>query len=282
MSTAFVKRTGKLVADSFKRYVDNDGFVYSASISYNMLIASIPFLFILFVITGFFIPQIISDQAKLRDMVGSFFPFSTNFIIQNIDLLYRNRGTLGVLGVIALFLATYSLTNAVYVSLSAMIARGKRISFTRTLITHATGIALFTALLIGVMMGGSLLAIFQGFSSHIDTPIVKLILNKTIIFIKDSLQPFVIALVTTLVYRHLTPVHIPYRAACTGGIFFTILIIVIKTVFIVYTGKISKLGLIYGSIFGVICFIIATYIFATVFLFTACVIEEYLKAQSIG
>ncbi len=282
MKDNVVKSAYLLVKGSIKRFVKNDGFVYSASISFNVMLAAIPFLFLLVLFSSYLFPELISDQNRLREIIASYYPFKTDFIVQNILFLYKQRGALGILGAGALFLISFSLTNTIHVSLSAMLTGNRGKNFLKIFLSHAAGILIFSILFQVGIYAWSFFSFLSRFTSSLNYPIMKTILNDTISFITLTI-PFILLVVTTfLVYRHLSPIAIPRMSALIGGVSFAISIFLLKEILVFYVWKVSKLSLIYGSIFWVICFIIASYFFASVFLFTACMIGEFLKGGSVS
>jgi membrane protein len=275
-----VKKILNLLGRAIKRFIDNDGFVYSASISFNVMLATIPFLFFLLSLAAIFMPELVRDQAELRDIVGGFFPYSADLIVKNIHLLYERRGALGLIGMLALFLTTFSFTNAVHVSLAAMQNDGRGRNFFRVFITHAVGILITAVFLLIVVSAGSLLALISRMFLTVKTPVVKVLLGETVLILKIGVPFSVISIASILAYRHPSAVDIPLKYASAGGVVFALSVYVLKGFITLYVRKLSKLNIIYGSIFGVVCFIIASYLFASVFLYVACVIGESLEEKN--
>lgn len=270
------------VRDGGKRFISNDGFVYSASISFNVMLAVVPFLFFLILLVSLFIPEVASDSEEIRELIERFFPFSSGFILDNIRVLYKGRGALGVIGLVTLFMTTFSLTNTIHVSLAAMLTDGQGKKFLRTFVSHAVAIIFLPILLLVVFSASSLISLITRVASHIEIQFFRFIFSETILIIHRAIPLFLFLIVSTLVYRHLSPIHIPRKLAIAGGGIFTLSAYLLNKAVIIYLSKISKLSLIYGSIFGVICFIIATYLFAAFFLFTACIIGEHLNEKITG
>src|SRR4030067_3323837 len=75
-----------------------------------------------------------------------------------------------------------------------------------------------------------------------------------------------------LSYRYLSPIRVRWKNALAGRFLFLLLLSAIKWGFTVYVKKFSKLDVIYGSLFGIVCFIIIAYLFAAAYLFCASII----------
>jgi uncharacterized BrkB/YihY/UPF0761 family membrane protein len=77
---------------------------------------------------------------------------------------------------------------------------------------------------------------------------------------------------SVLSYRYLSPGKVRLRNAFAGTVIFLALLQGIKFGFIFYIRKFSKLNVLYGSLFSIICFIIIAYLFAAAYLYGASVI----------
>jgi uncharacterized BrkB/YihY/UPF0761 family membrane protein len=60
--------------------------------------------------------------------------------------------------------------------------------------------------------------------------------------------------------------------ALAGSLIFLLLLYFIKSGFAYYVKRFSRLNIIYGSLFSIICFIIVAYLFAAAYLFCASII----------
>jgi uncharacterized BrkB/YihY/UPF0761 family membrane protein len=77
---------------------------------------------------------------------------------------------------------------------------------------------------------------------------------------------------SVLSYRYLSPGKVRLRNAFAGTVIFLALLQGIKFGFIFYIRKFSKLNVLYGSLFSIICFILVVYLFAAAYLYGASVI----------
>jgi uncharacterized BrkB/YihY/UPF0761 family membrane protein len=73
-------------------------------------------------------------------------------------------------------------------------------------------------------------------------------------------------------YRVRSPIRMRRKNALVGSFPLLILLYSIKVEFPFYVKKFSRLNLIYGSLFGIGCFIIVAYLFAAAYLFGASII----------
>jgi uncharacterized BrkB/YihY/UPF0761 family membrane protein len=73
-------------------------------------------------------------------------------------------------------------------------------------------------------------------------------------------------------YRSLSSIRVRWKNALAGSVLFPVLLTLMKWEFPFYVKKFSRLNPIYGSLFGIICFIIVSYLFAAAYLFVASII----------
>ena len=90
--------------------------------------------------------------------------------------------------------------------------------------------------------------------------------------VADMILVDIMLLGSVLSYRYLSPGKIRLRNAFIGTVIFLALLQGIRFGFIFYVRKFSKLNLLYGSLFSIICFILVAYLFAAAYLYGASVI----------
>ncbi|MGE5752489.1 MAG: YhjD/YihY/BrkB family envelope integrity protein, partial [Deltaproteobacteria bacterium] len=80
-------------------------------------------------------------------------------------------------------------------------------------------------------------------------------------------------------FRYLAPLRVRVSHALAGSAIFLFLFYAIKGGFRFYVKSFSRLNLIYGSLFSIICFIIVAYLFAAAYLFCASIIGTLEKKE---
>jgi uncharacterized BrkB/YihY/UPF0761 family membrane protein len=102
--------------------------------------------------------------------------------------------------------------------------------------------------------------------------------------VADIFMVDILLLGSVLSYRYLSPGKIRLRDVFIGTVIFLALLQGIRFGFIFYVRKFSKLNLLYGSLFSIICFIIKDYLYSAAYPYGACVIgvlERMGRAGSI-
>jgi uncharacterized BrkB/YihY/UPF0761 family membrane protein len=101
---------------------------------------------------------------------------------------------------------------------------------------------------------------------------VNLAFRSLLHLIADVVLAGIMLLGSVLSYRYLSPGKVRLRNAFAGTVIFLALLQGIRYGFIFYIRKFSKLNLLYGSLFSIICFILVAYLFAAAYLYGASVI----------
>ncbi|RMG60825.1 MAG: YihY/virulence factor BrkB family protein, partial [Deltaproteobacteria bacterium] len=264
---------------SVSRFIEGNGFVYSSAISFNVFLSIIPFLFIVSMVGGFF-SRSLSNPNGWQTLLQDFFPFAADVIIENFFLLQKKTGTLGIFGFVALFLTTLSFTNTVHLSLSVLWGERKRKGFLSIFLSHFLIIIGSGVVIIAITIIASLTALLRKAGIPLETPALRFLVDESLRIFNHLIPFIVISLASAFAYRHLSPIHVPIPHSLSGGFVFGVLTYLVKEGFILYLRFLSRLNVIYGSIFGIVCFIIASYLFAVFFLMTACFIYEALPEKT--
>jgi len=245
--------------------------VYSASVAFNLLLSAIPVLFLVFAATSLILGTKDLPFAALAKLLKNTFPYGAQVLVPTLEGLFASGATFGILGFLLLVLSSFSATEAVYTSLSVMMEIGEKKRLWRRAASHVAMVLVltvlaFSAILVPPLWQG-LTVITSGMLGRLDSAFHLLL--KTI---SDVALLGILFAGGAVGYRYLSPIRVRWRNALTGSALFIVLIHGIKFGFTFYIKKFSKLNVIYGSLFGIVCFIIVAYLFAAAFLFGASII----------
>jgi membrane protein len=269
--TRSLVRIGEIGREGASVFFRRHGMVYSASVAFNLLLSSIPILFLVFGAVSLFLEPGDLPFAELTDLLKKTFPYGAQVLVPTLKGLFSSGATFGVLGFILLVLSSFSFTEAVQTSLSVMIETGEKKRLWSRVVVHAAlvlslTVLTFSAILVPPLWKG-LTVITRGISAGLDAAF-HLLLKA----IAAAVLAGILFAGGTLSYRYLSPIRVGWKNALTGASLFLALLYLIKWGFTFYIKKISRLNVIYGSLFGIICFIIVAYLFAAAYLFGASVI----------
>jgi YihY family inner membrane protein len=249
----------------------NHGPVYSASIAFNILLSAIPILFLAFAATGWIIGKSDLPFEQLTEILRNTFPYGARVLVPNLRRLVEVGSAFGIFGTVLLLFTSFSATDAVHTSLGVMLMRKRQKRFLRSLGFHVVFvvvlIVLTAAAIVVPPLWEGLFYLTKGMSSQ-----VNLAFRSLLHLIADVVLAGIMLLGSVLSYRYLSPGKVRLRNAFAGTVIFTALLQGIRYGFIFYIRKFSKLNLLYGSLFSIICFILVAYLFAAAYLYGASVI----------
>jgi len=264
-------RAFRPVTEGAAIFFRHHGLVYSAAIAFNILLSAIPVLFLTFAATGWIIGKSELPFTQLAAFLSNTFPGGARGLVPDLRSLVEAGNTFGILGSGLLLFSSFSATDAVHKSLSVMMMRRRRKQFWRSLAFHVIFvivlIVLTAAAIVVPPLWEGIFYLTKGMSSQVDHAF-----RGILQLVADVILLDVMLLGSVLSYRYLSPGKIRLRNAFIGTVIFLALLQGIKFGFIFYVRKFSKLNLLYGSLFSIICFILVVYLFAAAYLYGASVI----------
>lgn len=264
-------RVGKIAREGASGFFRKHGMVYSASVAFNLLLSAIPVLFLVFAVTSLFIGTKDLPFAELTGLLKNTFPYGAQVLVPTLKGLFASGATFGILGSLLLVLASFSATEAVHTSLSVIMGVGEKMRFWHRAASHVAlvlslTLLAFSAILVPPLWKG-LAVITSGMPEGLDSAFHLLLEG-----IADAVLLGILFAGGALSYRYLSPIRVGWRNALAGSSLFIVLLHAIRFGFGFYVKKFSKLNVIYGSLFGIVCFIIVAYLFAAAYLFGASII----------
>ena len=269
--TSRLGRVVKITREGASGFFRRHGMVYSASVAFNLLLSAIPVLFLVFAATSLILGTKDLPFEALTELLKHTFPYGAQILVPTLKGLFASGATFGILGFLLLVLSSFSATEAVHTSLSVMMEVGDKKRFWRRAASHVAMVLVltvlaFSAILVPPLWQG-LTVITSGMPGGLDSAFHLLL--KTI---ADVALLGILFAGGAASYRYLSPIRVRWRNALAGSSLFIVLIHGIKFGFTFYIKKFSRLNVIYGSLFGIVCFIIVAYLFAAAFLFGASII----------
>ncbi len=270
--TATTRRFLRAIGIGSLSFFRNHGLVYSAAVAYNILLSAIPILFLVFAVTSLFIRPDELPFAQLTNMLRDTFPYGAQVLVPVLKGLMASRGTFGAVGFLLLLFSSYSATDAVHTSLAVMLGRRRRKQFARSLGFHVIFVLALTVLTFAAILVPPIWKGLKVLSRGMMGGGFNVAFHVVLLSIADAALAGILFLGAALSYRYLSPGTVCWRHAFGGSLGFLTLLYAIKWGFAFYIKKFSRLNLIYGSLFTIICFIIVAYLFAAAYLLCASVI----------
>lgn len=269
--TPRLSRAWEVTGKSARHFAGNHGMVFSASVAFNLLLSSIPILFLVFAAASLVIGTSDLPFSQLASILRNSFPYGSQVLIPTLKGLFQSGATLGLLGTLLLVVSSFSATDAVHTSLGVMLGTAQKKTLRARAVFHVAFVFLltlltFSAILLPPMWKG-LSMLTKGVSAEFDVAFQFLLQLIADIFLAGVL--FTGGLLS---YRYMAPIPVRWKNALAGSLFLLFFLYGIRWGFTFYVRKFSKLNVIYGSLFTIVCFIIVLYLFAAAYLFCASVI----------
>ncbi len=272
------RRIRDVLSEGTAHFLRSHGFVYSAAVAFNLLLASIPILFLVFAAAAAIIGRDELPFATLSSILRETFPYGARVLVPNLKNLFASGATFGVVGTLLLLFASFSATDAVQTSLAVMLGTSRKKRFVRGALFHVslvfTLIVLTSAVILVPPLLSGLAYFTKGLAAHWDAAFHTLIYG-----IREAALAGMIFLAGVLSYRHLSSRRVRLENALAGSLAFLLLFYAINGGFRFYIKRFSRLNVLYGSLFSIICFIIVAYLFAAAYLFCASIIGTLEKNE---
>jgi len=144
----------RAVTEGAAIFFRNHGPVYSAAIAFNILLSSIPILFLAFAVTGWIIGKSELPFEQLAEILRSTFPYGAKVLIPNLRRMMAAGVTFGIFGTVLLLLTSFSATDAVHTSLSVMLMRKRQKRIRHSLAFHVVFVVVLVVLTAAALAGG--------------------------------------------------------------------------------------------------------------------------------
>jgi membrane protein len=270
------RRILEVAGDGTAHFFRSHGLVYSAAVAFNLLLAAIPILFFVFAASAMLIGRSELPFETLGYVLRDTFPYGARVLVPILRELIESGTTFGVIGSFLLLFTSYSATDAVHISLAVMLGVREKRQYWRSALFHIALvlvlIVLTSAAILVPPLWSGLAYLTKGISSGWDDAFHALLAG-----IGEAALAGVVFIAGYLSYRYLSPIRVRVGHALTGTAAFLLLFYAIKSGFRFYVKSFSRLNLIYGSLFSIICFIIVAYLFAAAYLFCASIIGTLEK-----
>jgi YihY family inner membrane protein len=265
------RRIREVLSEATAHFFRSHGFVYSAAVAFNLLLASIPILFLVFAAAAAVIGRNELPFETLSSILKETFPYGARVLVPNLKKLFESGTTFGIVGTLLLLCSSFSATDAVQTSLAVMLGPPRAKRFWRGALFHVVLvlvlIVLTSAAILVPPLWSGLAYITKGLSAHWDAAFHALLSG-----IGEVLLAGIIFAAGVLSYRYLSPRRVRLESAFAGSLAFLAFFYAIKWGFKYYAKSFGRLNVIYGSLFSIICFIIVSYLFAAAYLFCASII----------
>ena len=270
-----LKSPGAFALRTLKAFRANQGLLLAGAVAYYALLSLVPLLLLALIALSHVI-----DRALLLDTLerylGWLLPGQSGPVVRELAAFIEYRQVLGwvLLGTMLFFssLAFTVLENAMSIIFHHRVLARRRHFLVSAILPYCYVLALGLGLLVVTVVAGSLEALgrqsidFLGRAWSLDP-----LSSAALYFLGVSGE----VLIITSLYLVLPVGRLRFRHALIGGVVAAVLWEITRHFLVWYFGRLSKVGLVYGSLTTAIVVLLSLEIGATLLLFGAQVISEY-------
>jgi membrane protein len=242
-------------------------FHLAAGIAYYGIFSIFPLLIITISIVGFKLGQP-EAVARIREIMISVLPGQAESIMSNVETIAKDRGSLGILGLLILVW----IARGLFLSMEYSLNKTWGTPSYRSVIGRNM-IAFFLIFTIGIILGISISAsAVIVYVNQLKVPILNISLNQLALWgviNKWLISTLLVFMIFLLLFKVLPHTKVRLREILPGAVFATICWKIAEFCYIWYMKNMANLSAVYGSIGGLLGILMLFYIAATVFLLGA-------------
>lgn len=255
-----------LMVEAYKMFLQRGALDLAASIAYSALFSVFPLL--LGVIAG---ASLIVDEIQVRrailDTLSRYLPPATaEFVDRNIAETIRLRGTFGILAIIGLFWSATAVAATIRNALNRLLTAPRRRPYLFGKLIDLGLVVMAGLFLILSLFTSAFLQVLRTFPAL--APLIFGLETSALARLLSALAPIGLSTLTFLVvYRYLPNIKLPWRNVIVGAATAGLLFEGIKQAFFWYLQTFARYQLVYGSLTGIIVFLLWMYLSSAILLF---------------
>ena len=258
-----------LMVEAYKKFLQDGAPDLAASIAYSALFSIFPLLLGVVAAAGLIGDEAVVRRAIVETLARIAPPATAEFVDRNVQEAIRLRGTFGILAIVGLFWSATAVASTVRNALNRVLSVIQpRPYLFRKLIDLILVVLAGTFLILSLITSAAtlrLIGAFPGLASLIVT-----LETSTLARLASTVGPVILSTLTFLViYLYLPNVRIRWTNAIIGALVAGLLFEGIKQAFFWYLQTFARYQLVYGSLTGIIVFLVWMYLSSAILLFGA-------------
>ena len=263
-----------LIVEAYKKFLQDGAPDLAASIAYSALFSIFPLLLGVVAAAGLIGDEAVVRRAIVETLARIAPPATAEFVDRNVQEAIRLRGTFGILAIVGLFWSATAVASTVRNALNRVLSVIQpRPYLFRKLIDLILVVLAGTFLILSLITSAAtlrLISAFPGLASLIVT-----LETSTLARLASTVGPVILSTLTFLViYLYLPNVRIRWTNAIIGALVAGLLFEGIKQAFFWYLQTFARYQLVYGSLTGIIVFLVWMYLSSAILLFGAELVSQ--------
>ena len=271
-----LEQVGKIMVQTFRHFVKDNGPQWAAAIAYYSLLSMFPLLLAAIAIAAYFVDTEWAIEQGSQ-LIRGFVPSGTQFLREIVQDLIQARGEVGILSILVLLWSGSRVFGVITKALNIAYHVSEPYSFLRR-----TLIEMLMTLTIGILfvlaVGSRLVVSFL--QEFIKVPALR---QDVLFQILGYAIPAALLLISLfLTYQYVPRRRVEWWAALIGSVVFTVLFLIAQPLFVGYIQRFANYSLVYGPLAIVITLVLWTWIVANLLLLGGELvshIQDYLIEQ---
>ncbi len=281
MRPNFLKRSWRLLIESFEHFIDFNGLKLSAALSYYTVFSIAPLLIVIISLAGlFFGKQAVEGRVyhQISGLVGSDAALQVQDIIGNIQK--SNHGMAGgIIGTIVLIIGASGVFSEIQSSINFLWIipppkkKGFLMAVIRKLISFSLLIGVAFLLMVSLLINAVVDALSDRLKHLFNSSMVNLFYMLNIVFIL-----VIVIFLFTLIFKILPNAIIRWKDAIVGATITAFLFLIGKFVIGFYLGN-SRIGITYGTTASIVILMLWVYYSSIILYFGATYTSIYAASR---
>lgn len=257
----------RIIKGAFLTFSNAKGFEAAASIAYYTLFSMFP-LILSFVAIGSFLVDRIVVERELMMLIPRIIPVSQDFILTNIQQVFKQRGTVSIVALLSLLWSSTAVFSTIIRNINAAWPSAAPHSFIRMRLASLAIIGTMAVLLILSSFSLTLTNIIANLGIPLGDIGLEEIMSSSLV---TSIIPNAARVLTFFgLYYWVPQIKVKKLSAFTGAVFASVVWQVVTIIFNAYLGSgFSNYEIVYGSLGKIIALLAWIYIIGYIILFGA-------------
>jgi membrane protein len=243
----------------------------AASIAYYSILAVFPLILGIIAVLGLLLPSE-TVQKYLFDFFDQYFPNSLQLIKDNVDMVVKMRGPLGIFSILGLFWTG----SAIFEALGRVANSAWRIytpkpyfirKFKILLMSFSTGIIFLLS-----MATNTISSLINQYSLPVADSLTSAVVR--------TLSLILLFLIFAMMFKFLPNTKTYWRYIWPGAILTTVIFEIARTAFVYYLANFANYDQVYGSLATIVILLVWVYISAFILIIGTVFTAEYARTRS--
>ena len=257
-----------IIRITIKNFSLSRGAEAAASLSYYAIFSLFPLLLVMVSVAGFLINSEQAYQAVL-DAIGSILPSAVDLIERNMQVILRQRGTIGIIGLVGAIWSASAFFNTLVRNINRAWLGLKPRGVIRTRLIALAMVALLPILLVLSLTSSTVIDLIR-FSESDLLGFIKLNEDQISVYVRLFVPSLFTFFMFLIAYRVIPNTSVSIRAGLWGALYTTVFWELAKRAFsYVLASGLVRYELLYGSLGTVVALMFWIYLSCTIVLLGA-------------